>query len=264
MRTDQRDAASGGEVGGVAVLGCLFGPVRGGGGAPLESWILLTRLIETEDQLREFLRDTRFPRVDDAGEPLDPQKNPPLAIRTAGIDARDQTSTVYNLVQDWQELDLRILMGSDHMAGAAKVRAAAIQKDPRTKRAYQHRMIRYMFEDLFWKDTAARMAQVKEPGPGYLHLPADIGEEWFKQFTSERKVIDRRRGKRGHSGRALKIWQPRGRSTPNHLWDCAVMQMAMTDATILNLRNMRPAEATKRDQDMKVERSGDNPVRTQY
>lgn len=235
-----------------------------GWGWALESWILLTKLIETEQQLREFLRDTRFPRVDDAGEPLDPQKHPPLSIHTAGIDARDQTSMVYNLVQEWRELDVRILMGTDHMAGAAPIRLGKIEHNPRTKRVYEYRMLRYMFEDLFWKDTAARMAQVKTPGPGYLHLPADIGDEWFKQFTAEHKVLDRKRGKRGRSGRPLKIWQPRGRNTPNHFWDCAVMQMAMTHASILNLRNLRPVETQRRDEQMKVERTGDNQVTTKY
>jgi len=235
-----------------------------GWGYALESWILLTRLIETEEQLHAFLSETRFPRVVEAGEPLDPKTHPPLPIHVAGIDARDQTSTVYNMVQDWRDVDLRILMGSDHMAGAAKVRAGRIDNNPKTKRAYEHRMVRYMFEDLYWKDTAARLAQVKEPGPGYLHLPADIGEEWFKQFASERKVIDRRRGKRGRSGRPLKIWQTRSQHTPNHYWDCAVMQMVLTDAVILNLRNLQPAEPSKREDELKVERTGDKPIRTEY
>ena len=235
-----------------------------GWGYGLESWLLDARVIQTDEQLREYLRDMRFARVDDGGQGLDATAQRPLPIHVAAMDAGDQTAYVYDLAQRWREIDLRITMGQDLMSGAMKVRAQPIAKNPRTKRSYAYRMMRFNFESLYWKDTQARLAQVDQPGPGYLHLPADTPEAWFRQFLSERKVVDRRRGKTGRSGRPAKIWKTRGENTPNHYWDCAILNCVLTDMQLLNLRSLTPAAARRHEATPAVERTGDRPIRTSY
>lgn len=257
---------------GVQVITCAVDVQRGyfvtetrGWGYGLESWVLDCRIIQSDMQLHEYLRDKRFPRTNADGEWIDELTMPSLSIRLVLIDARDQTSYIYELIQAWSDVDIRPAMGSDYMAGALKVKASPITKSARTKRAYQYAMLRYLFEDLFWKDTAARLAQVNEPGPGYMHLPADIPDEWFRQFMSERKVIDRRAGKRGRTKRPLRYWKARSEHTPNHYWDCAVLNCLATDEQIGNLRNLRPPiDAVPLEEDLRPATRTSRRMRTKY
>ncbi|HUS91063.1 MAG TPA: terminase gpA endonuclease subunit, partial [Phycisphaerae bacterium] len=94
----------------------------------------------------------------------------------------------------------------------------------------------YDFEALHWKDVQARLAQTPEAGPGYYHLPTDLPDDWFKQFLSEHKVVDRKRGKRGRSGRPIRIWKTRTTASANHWWDAAILCCLATDPQVLNLR----------------------------
>ena len=232
---------------GVQVLTCGVDVQRGwfvvevrGWGFGLEAWVIDARLIETEAQLHEYLRDSRFDRADDRGNRIPPEKEAPMAIRLTLIDSGDQTHYVYELVQAWRDIDMRPTKGFREISGALKVRASPIRKDPRTKRSYSRRMMMYGIDTGFMKDAQARLAGVKEEGPGYLHVPADMHEEWFRQFLSEHKVPDRKPGKRRLSSQTRWVWQPRTERRVNHWWDCAVLNMAATDPQLLNLRNLRP------------------------
>lgn len=138
-------------------------------------------------------------------------------------------------------------MGADSLSGGLKVRVSPIAKNPRTNRAYSRRLMRYQFENLFWKDFQAMLAGVGSGGPGYVHLPADLPEEWYGQFTAEHKVIDRKRYKRGRSGRPVRTWQLRHSGAANHYWDCEILNCVLTDEQLCNLRGIRnPAEPPAR------------------
>ena len=211
-----------------------------GWGFGLESWILEAHIIQTDQELHDFLRDRRYQRLGPDGGvvPPDALGGAPLAIRLSLIDSGDQTDYVYHLVQGWRDIDIRPSKGVDELRSGAKIRTSPILKSTRNRRAFAHKMLLYMYDTNFFKDSQARLAQVDKPGPGYLHLPDDIPEDWFKQFASERKVTDRKRGKAGRSGRAKKYWKPKYKNVPNHWWDCAVGNCVITDAQILNLRNL--------------------------
>lgn len=229
-----------------------------GWGYGMESWVLDAQVLRTEEQLHAYLRDTRLPRVSapPPGQPwrghrpqlLDQQKHPPLAIRMTLIDAGDDTSRIYKLCSDWRDVDIRPTVGEDHIAGAAKVTPAAIYKDPRTKRSYGRAILRYRFENMHWKDTLALLASVKDPGPGYMHLPEDLNEEWYTQFGSEKKVEERKRGVKGRSGRRRLVWKTRGAHTPNHYWDAEVLCTVATDPSLLNVRNLPDPDAPRPQQ----------------
>jgi phage terminase large subunit GpA-like protein len=183
---------------------------------------------------------------------MDPGKWPALAITMGMIDCRYDTSAVYELVDSWQDVDLRPVLGRDFMAGASKLDGQAIRKNRRTGRAFRRVIFRWGFENLHWKNVAARLAQNATPGPGYMHLPADIPDVWFSQFTSEKLVPDRSRGKRGRSGRPMRIWKTSYEGAANHYWDCAVINTLATDEQLLNLRRLPdptappPAEQTRK------------------
>lgn len=222
-----------------------------GWGYGLESWVLDARVMQTERILHDFLLTKRFPRLDAEGAEPPPEKAAPLTIWLTLLDSGDQTEYVQDLVQRWGDIDVRLTKGWDRIFGGLKLKARPVLKNPRTKRAYRVKMIAFDFENTFWKDQAARLANVADAGPGYLHLPADLPEEWFRQFLSEVKVPERRRGRRGLSARPTWHWKPRHLHTPNHYWDCAVLQCVLTDEQILNLRrlsdpNAPPAPAPRR------------------
>ena len=97
----------------------------------------------------------------------------------------------------------------------------------------------YTFDSTYFKDVQARLANITEIGPGYLHLPADVSADYLRQFTSEHKITVRPRGKHGgRVGRAGKVWIPKSEHTPNHFWDCAVLNCVAADEELLGLRHL--------------------------
>ena len=215
-----------------------------GWGYGLESWLLEARVIQTERELHDWLRDRRYERVGDDGQPVEApagrevERGPwsPLPIRLGLIDSGDQTADIYELCHSWGDVDLRPTKGADVTASALKIIARTVQRNPRTGRSYGVKRLRYDFEALHWKDVQARLAQTPEAGPGYYHLPTDLPDDWFKQFLSEHKVVDRKRGKRGRSGRPIRIWKTRTTASANHWWDAAILCCLATDPQVLNLR----------------------------
>ncbi len=45
------------------------------------------------------------------------------------------------------------------------------------------------------KDTLFAYLKIETQGPGYLHFPRSVGAEYFKQLTSERRVVTYLKGK---------------------------------------------------------------------
>lgn len=65
------------------------------------------------------------------------------------------------------------------------------------------------------KDALYARLRHERPGPGYVHLPADVTEEWCEQMTAEARVQAR-------TARGVRmVWScPQGKR--NEAWDCAV------------------------------------------
>ena len=69
-----------------------------------------------------------------------------------------------------------------------------------------------MYKDRAWQSL---FDKEKEPGPGYMHLPADLPWDYMRQFASEEQKV-----KRPRSGREIVTWSPKEGFRENHLWDC--------------------------------------------
>ena len=74
-----------------------------------------------------------------------------------------------------------------------------------------------VFDTNFYKDMLARL--LKADGKWRVHR--EITEDYRRQMTSEHKVIDRKTQQRA--------WQALSTGTPNHYWDCEVLQAAAAD-----------------------------------
>jgi phage terminase large subunit GpA-like protein len=65
-----------------------------------------------------------------------------------------------------------------------------------------------------------RLSKVSEPGPGYVHLPADADAEFCKQLTSEKSYTKYLRG------RPSIVWEPREKGARQEAQDCWVYAYA--------------------------------------
>lgn len=66
------------------------------------------------------------------------------------------------------------------------------------------------------KDRLESMMRVQTPGPGYMHIPGDRADDWFKGMTSEKREID------FYKGRRLTRWVPKYKGIRNEPIDCRV------------------------------------------
>ena len=62
------------------------------------------------------------------------------------------------------------------------------------------------------KETLFSWLQIEEPGPGYIHFPSTVDEEYFKQLTAEKRAIKYVRG------RKQVVWIPKRER--NETLDC--------------------------------------------
>lgn len=77
----------------------------------------------------------------------------------------------------------------------------------------------YSFQANHWKDVLAGLIAAEHGGPREWRIPSRPPEEYIKHMIAERRVL-RRRG-----GRKFTNWEPLTESTPNHLWDCEVLNV---------------------------------------
>ena len=70
------------------------------------------------------------------------------------------------------------------------------------------------------KDALFARLRLIEPGPGYLHFPAERDADFFRQLTSERVVT------RFERGQPIRLWQPRREGERNEALDTTVYAMA--------------------------------------
>ena len=193
-----------------------------GWGYGLESWVLDYRQIVTERELHRYLAETLFVRVveNQAGTAKEIKRG----IRLALIDSGDQTNYVYGLVDAWRDIDLRPTKGEGGTSSSGALwKISSRRRDPQTGKPYRGDVQLYTVNTDLFKDMAARLLGVTEPGPAYVHLPSDVDREYLMQVTAEAKVADRKRGKTGRSARKPRlVWKLRSGRSRNHYWDCAV------------------------------------------
>jgi phage terminase large subunit GpA-like protein len=77
------------------------------------------------------------------------------------------------------------------------------------------------------KDWWHAHLKVREPGPGYVHLAADLSDEWYQQMTSEQRVLARTA--RGHRY----VWV-KDSGKRNEAWDCSVYALFAAHALDLH------------------------------
>lgn len=59
-----------------------------------------------------------------------------------------------------------------------------------------------------------RLAKVTSPGPGFIHLPATVDEEWADQLASETKIFMKSKGRR------VSVWRPKRHGVRQEAQDC--------------------------------------------
>jgi phage terminase large subunit GpA-like protein len=115
-------------------------------------------------------------------------------------------------------------------------------------------ILRYDFNEDYYKGILHSMLFLAaEPGPGYMHLPADTTDEFLDHLTSEeaREIPVR--------GRRITIWVNKGGGA-NHWWDCLVH--ARNAAEKVGVRWLDPrATAGPKPEGRPV---GRKPIRTRY
>lgn len=88
------------------------------------------------------------------------------------------------------------------------------------------------------KDALFARLRLAEPGPGYMHFPAERDAEFFRQLTAERVVT------RFERGRPIRLWQPRREGERNEALDTTVYAMAALHGLIsMGLRLNKEAES---------------------
>jgi phage terminase large subunit GpA-like protein len=88
------------------------------------------------------------------------------------------------------------------------------------------------------KDALFARLRLAEPGPGYMHFPAERDAEFFRQLTAERVVT------RFERGRPIRLWQPRRDGERNEALDTTVYAMAALHGLIsMGLRLNKEAES---------------------
>lgn len=78
----------------------------------------------------------------------------------------------------------------------------------------------YMIGTLSAKDWIASCASKTQPGPRYMHVPADRHEGWFGQLLSEKRVSIHQKGRSGST------WIPRASGVRTEALDCRVYAKA--------------------------------------
>ncbi len=176
----------------------------------LESFVLDARQIASEAELHRYLLTARFT-----------DERRVMGIRLTMIDSGDRAGYVYGLVDAWRDIDLRPTKGRS--TSGPIVSASPRRKDPRTGKRYSHDIPLLLVDTEYWKDWLALRLKQDEAGPGYLHLPDDVQDEYIRQLCSEHKIVDRKRGRGGRSARRpKKVWLPKSQGRANHYWDCEV------------------------------------------
>lgn len=202
-----------------------------GWGRGLESWSIDHAIIEgnpasEEDWVRvyEYLM-RRYPQAWATGCSI--------GLSGISIDSSDQTQDVYNWVRKHQSMlpNLRAIKGSSESQKPILMPASAVdvnwkgQKIPNGLRLWQ------VGVDTA-KDLLLGQLSIMTPGPGFVHMAADLPREWFEQLTAEHRILTK------VGGQEVYKWVKR--RPRNEVMDCR--NYALHSAFGLGLHNYTDAQ----------------------
>lgn len=137
-----------------------------------------------------------------------------LTIHGAAIDTGGHnTHAVYAWVAKHSRYKVFALKGRSGRERSIKDGASKVDIDWRG-RLRKHGLVLWHVGTAHAKDLLYGRLQIQRPGPGYVHLSAELSEEWYRQFTGEARTT--RRTARGDES----AWMPLRKRI--EAWDCAV------------------------------------------
>ncbi|HNP65280.1 MAG TPA: phage terminase large subunit family protein, partial [Woeseiaceae bacterium] len=99
-----------------------------------------------------------------------------------------------------------------------------------------------------------RIAKVAKPGPGYIHLPASVDQEWCDQLLSEKKIYRRT------NGRKVATWRPRKIGMRQEAQDCWNYGYAVMRGRNVNLNKLFARIQKRRAADVEEAEFQERPV----
>lgn len=159
----------------------------------LESWTIDHAVIEGNPASEEdWQRVTaylqrRYPQAWHGGS---------LGLSAISIDSSDQTQDVYNWVRKHQHALplLRAVKGSSEEHKPVLMPASSVEVNWKGQKWPGGLKLWSIGVDTA-KDLLLGQLAIEQPGPGHVHMAADLQREWFEQLTSEQRVLAKVNGK---------------------------------------------------------------------
>jgi phage terminase large subunit GpA-like protein len=178
----------------------------------MESWTVDHAIIEGNPASEEdWARVTaylqrRYPQAFHGGS---------LGLSAISIDSSDQTQDVYNWVRKNQNIlpQLRAVKGSSEENKPILMPASSVEVNWKGQKWLGGLKLWQVGTDTA-KDLLLGQLALENPGPGFVHIAADLPREWFEQITAEQRVLSKVNGKESY--RWLK------RRPRNEVLDCRV------------------------------------------
>ena len=186
-----------------------------GWGQGEESWSLDYIVIEGDTNSQDV-----FDALDDfLLKSYEKQNGQKLSVQAACIDARHNVDSVLEFCHSRRRRRVFATMSTDGAAGTRKPlwpRKVTLKKSGRSKGSSF-----YSIGSQSGKDKVGSHMSVSEPGPGYMHVPANRDSSWFKMMTSEVKTTVVMAG-----GRIGYYWKKKANHSRNEAFDCRVYALA--------------------------------------
>jgi len=117
-----------------------------------------------------------------------------------------------------------------------------------------------MAKDRLWQ---VLFDKEKIPGPGFLHLPADLPESIARQLASEAQIV-----KRSRTGREILVWDKKKGFLENHILDANnYCDLAAELAGVFSLRDLdyvTAVQRSKKEEQQETQSVNTKPIRTRY
>ena len=180
-----------------------------------------TKQLKNFEVIRERILGSAWPQ-DGADKPI--------GLSGVGIDSSDGTRTdeVYDFCDRVNNPTLCFpLKGDAKITRPPAIRPTDLNREDLTRRRrgkrFRSGMTLWRFSPLVFKARLWRWTANENPGEGYIHFPANVSDEFIRQFTSQELRTERKGGK------IYRVWRnKRGRSA-NHYFDAAAMAAVGAD-----------------------------------
>jgi phage terminase large subunit GpA-like protein len=162
-------------------------------GRGLESWTVDHAIIEGNpaseedwDRLTEYLK-RRYPQAWHGGS---------MGLSAISVDSSDQTQAVYNWVRKHQHTLplLRAVKGSSEEHKPVLMPGSAVEVNWKGQKWPNGLKLWQVGTDTA-KDLLLGQLAIEQPGPGHVHMAADLPREWFEQLTAEQRILAKINGK---------------------------------------------------------------------